>query len=137
MDPLSVATSLIATVSQLTTTISLLNDIQNKSEDVRKLILELSALSGLLQSLRSLGEKRQEEAHWPKLWRSLLSSNGPISELQSALEIFTRSLSSARDLGQTKIAWTWARRSTRIQEVRDVVERARSVIALALTVESL
>ena len=138
---MEVAGSLITTVSLLTTTISLLNDIQDKPEDVRSLILELSSISGLLQSLRSIGEKRREEADWPKIWRSLLSSESPISELQFALAEFTRSFSSARDLSQThrKLKWGLVGGSRRVEMQRLLVTatNARSVIAITLTVDQM
>ena len=137
MDPLSVSVGLVAAISQITTTISILSDIRDGPEDVGRLILELSSTSGLLQSLRSLGEKRQEEAEWPKIWRSLLSSGGAILELNFALADFTRSLSSARDLRQTKSRLTWHFQRTKRQKLLEMVKAANSVIAVSLTASQL
>ena len=144
MDGLSVAasmnateTSINATLSQLNTTVSLLNDMQNKPEDVRRLLLELSSISGLMQSLRLVGEKRQVEADWRKLWLPLLSPGGPISELQRALATLTRTLSSARDLGLAKRSWKRAFGRNEIQGLRAMTQNASTVIALALTVDGL
>ena len=136
MDPISWSASLTVTVHLVTTAISVLSDIESKPEDVRSLILELSNVLGLLQSLRSLGEKRQEEAEWPKLWRQLLSPEGPILELYSELDSFMRPLSSARDLGRTESRWKSSRgvvRQKEMQNLLSILMRARSMMATVLT----
>lgn len=137
MDPLSVFASVGAILQISATIISLLNDIKDKPADARKLILELSSTSGLLQTLRSLGEERQEEAEWPKLWRSLLSQEGPISHLARALAVFRYKLSSSRDLRQTARSMKWPFTARETRELLATIERARSVIALALTADHL
>lgn len=137
MDPLSWSGSVIGTIGLIITTISLLNIIQNKPNDVRNLILELSSISGYLQSLRSLGEMRQEEAEWPKLWRVLLSSSGPISELHAELAPFARSLSFTRDLGQPYNSFKWLLKRSQLQNLLVKVERAKTEIAHALTMDQM
>ena len=135
MDPLSVSAHMASIFSLSSSTVSLLNDVRDKPNDALKLILELSSLSGLLQSLLSLSEERQEEAEWPKLWRSLLSPRSPLVQLQQALEILNKKLSSSRNLRKTSREMRWPFPSVEMQEFLIELERAHSVIALALTVD--
>lgn len=67
MNLLSVSASPVAMLQQSQTVITLLSDIKDKPVKARTLILELSNTLGLLQSLRFVEEKKQEETDWPKI----------------------------------------------------------------------
>lgn len=139
MDPLSISSSVIGLLSLSQATVSILNDMKDKTKEARGLMIEISTISGLLQSLRFLMEERQDEAGRSEIWLPLLSASGPIEQISRILTELIRKLSPARDSRRSQVGRSlrWPLKHEEIIDMLDNLGKLRSMISLALTGETL
>lgn len=130
-DPLSVSASLI-TVIQLTRKVgSYLCAVRNASEDSRRLLLEVTAISGLVYQLKYLADDVASDADWANITRSLLVPNGPLDQLKEALERLRSKLDTAqRSTINQALRWPFTRNEVR--ETLDLISRLKVFFVLAL-----
>ncbi|KAL8705804.1 MAG: hypothetical protein Q9201_001091 [Fulgogasparrea decipioides] len=135
MDPVT-AVGLAASVSQLirvaARSVQYLIDLNSASNDQAKLLQEASHIQTLLIALRNRLEESSSDETWFNGIRSLGVENGPLDQLHEALEeLATRvqPTSSAKRLGR---AVKWPFEKAKCTEILNRIDRAKSMISLAL-----
>lgn len=130
-DPLSITASLIAVI-QLTRKIgSYLCGVRDASKDSRQLLLEVTAISGLVYQLKYLADDVGSDADWTSITQSLLVTNGPLDQLKGALERLKSKLDQAQRsrIGHA-LRWPFTREE--VKETLDLISRLKLLFVLAL-----
>lgn len=140
MDPVT-AVGLVASVSQLihiaVRSVQYLNDLKDANKDRVQLLQEASNVLPLLISLRSRLEESSGDESWSNGIRSLGVAQGPLDQLRASLEQIAEKLeatSSVKTLGR---AVQWPFQKKKCKEILDRIDRAKSLINLALQNDTL
>lgn len=130
-DPLSVSASLIAVI-QLTRAVgSYLCKVRNATEESRRLLLEVTAISGLVYQLKYLADDVASGADWANITQSLLLPDGPLDQLKGALERLNSKLDTAtRSRASHALRWPFNR--SEVHESLDLISRLKVLFVLAL-----
>ncbi|KAL8687157.1 MAG: hypothetical protein Q9218_006592, partial [Villophora microphyllina] len=135
MDPVTVV-GLAANVAQLVhvavRSIEYLNDLNNACKEQARLLQEVSNILSLLISLRSRLEKASQNDAWFNGIRSLGVAQGPLDQLHEALEHIVGRFRLTRRRTSISQAVRWTLDKTRTGEILGQIERAKSLVSLAL-----
>lgn len=131
-DPLSISASIVALLQISATIVQYVYDSSGFNEDRKKILIEVTSVTGLLYCLKDLTDREQGTESWTVTVKSLNVPGGPLEQLKTALECLARRLApfhKAKTL-QRMIAWPFQKKE--IQEIFGVIERQKTLCALAL-----
>ncbi|KAF2096313.1 hypothetical protein NA57DRAFT_20483, partial [Rhizodiscina lignyota] len=141
MDPLSVTASIIA-VSQLAETLlKTVRAIKSASEDRKSLVIEISALRGILNTLQeTLDDIGDEE--WATTTQLLNAPDGPLPTLKTALGMLLQALGvwspnassngKVSKLRSAATALVWPFKEGEVKKRLETIGRQKSLLSLAL-----
>ena len=90
-DPLSISSSIIAILQLTGTVVGYINDSRGASEDRRKLLTEISSVSGILYLLKDSAERAQWDGTALNTMGSLSVRGGPLDQFKASLmELVTK-----------------------------------------------
>src|SRR5437762_3050312 len=106
-----------------------LSDVKDAPDDLKRLIVEVSSIRGLLSTLQDLSQSKDTSL---ATVQSLSAPNGSLEQFRSALERLAEKLAPVVGLkkAQKSLAWPFQR-----GEVRDIlctIERQKTILGLAL-----
>lgn len=131
-DPLSISASIV-TILQLTASVAqYLNDIKDASKERQSLLVEISSVSSLLYTLKGLAERAQWGDTWLTTMKSLMAPKGPMEQFKAALENIASRLMPIGGLKRVGNAITWPLQKNEIKDILCVIERQKTLFALAL-----
>ncbi|KAI9774470.1 MAG: hypothetical protein M1839_001703 [Geoglossum umbratile] len=102
-DPLSISASIVALLQLSTTVVRFLRDVKDAPDGLKRLMLEVCSVKGLLSTLQDLVDS--EEAGLETV-QSPNVPNGPLEQYRSALEHLTKKLEPAAGFKKVKKALT-------------------------------
>lgn len=127
-DPLSITASIVAVVQLTSTVVKYISGVRNAPKELKKLLVELSALRGLLSSLEDLTDS---EDLLPT-FKMLSEPGGSLCQLKLAMEQLMPKLK--LEVGKTKVTQIlrWPLRKEEVENLLLTIERQKTVLALAL-----
>lgn len=133
-DPLSITSGIIAILQVTGTIISYLRDVDEADDHKTKILLELSATRGILQTLNDLVSNAT--ARDPVL-RTMEGLAAPLAEYQSLLSRIEKILEPSQGLKRIGKALKWPFDKKSILEDLTTIERCKSLFGLALHADHL
>lgn len=132
-DPVSAAASMMTLLQLAGSVVRYLNDIRDASKDSGKILVEISSIYGLLFGLKDLAEhpRGDDESRLATL-RSLNVSNGPLSQLKSALEQLVAILEPVARSKKVGSLLTWSLKKEKVTDILRLIERYKMLFVLAL-----
>ncbi len=137
MDPLSVTASIIAVLQLSASVLGYLNDVKDAPKDRERCAVYLSSLYGLLVSLRCRLEESSANTPWHTAIRALGVENGPLDQFKQALELLRARLAPKAGLSKVGEALVWKFKKEEIAKILDTMERLKTLIDMALQMDSL
>ena len=131
MDPLSLTASIIAVLQLSGTVISYLNDVKEASKDSYSILLEVSSVTGLLYTLRSLIETDKGDGYLD-VARSLAVPYGPLDQFKTTLEKLSKQLQPATGVRKAARVLKWPFKKEEVKELLSTIERQKTLFSLAL-----
>jgi hypothetical protein len=136
-DPLSISASIVAILQLTATVVQYLHDMKDVFKDCQSLLVEISSVSSLLYTLKDLAKR----AHWGDTWlatmKSLMVPKGPMELLNTALEDLASRLVPVDGLRKVGKAMAWPFQKKEIVSILGVIERQKTLFALALQTDHL
>ncbi|KAL9113166.1 MAG: hypothetical protein Q9227_002778 [Pyrenula ochraceoflavens] len=131
-DPLSITASLIA-ILQLSKTVGrYLYGVRQASEESRKLLVEVTTISGLIYHLKSLDKDLGiNRGEWSYTAQSLALPGGPLDQLKDALYSLSTRLPQG-DQFRTRQALAWPFRKSEVKDTIERISRIKTYLILAL-----
>lgn len=133
-DPLSATASIIAILQLSAKILQYLRAVSGASNDRNKLILEISSLRGILQTLQDT-LKDASMTTWAPTLHSLADSDGPLALVEAALKEIARKVgkhsrtSSGIKSLASSVSWPFKERE--VEKLLGVIERQKSLLLLA------
>lgn len=131
MDPLSISLGIISLLQLTSTVIQYVVEIGDASEDRRKLLSELSSVSGFLYVLKELSERCKWTDSWYTTIGALNVKDGPLEQFKRNIEHLASMLSTNRSMKAQRVI-TWPFKKGEIKEILQSIERQKSLFMLAL-----
>ena len=132
MDPLSISASITALLQLTSTVILYLNRVKGAPEDRRTILSELASVSGFLYVLQDQADQAKKGNQWSSTLQSLNVPEGPLVQLQRALErLSSRLASPTTGLKKVSKVITWPFRKEEIKEILASIERQKGLLNLA------
>jgi NACHT domain len=128
-DPLSISAGIIAILKLTGTVVQYLNDVARASEERRRILDEITTISGILTLLKDLAERPQWGDSWSTTMNSLNVPNGPLEQFRSALERLASKLDPVRGL---KRSLAWPFQKGEVNDILRAMERQKTLFNLAL-----
>ncbi|KAL8856068.1 MAG: hypothetical protein Q9178_007324 [Gyalolechia marmorata] len=132
MEPVSLAASIVQLVNVTAKTIKYLNSVKHASEERTGLLREASSLLPVLLSLQTQVDLAKGPEPWFQNLRALNVDNGPLDQLQNALEHLAKKLKPKKGIKDVTRAFVWTLEKDFSLEVFQTIERVKSSISLAL-----
>lgn len=132
MDPLSISASIAALLSLTSTVVQYLSAVKGASKESRKVLVEVSSVSGLLYQLKDLAERKREGETSSRTERLLGAPRGPLGQLQTALNELSSKLTPVAGWEKTRRVLVWPFQKQEIKAILDTIERQKSLLGLAL-----
>lgn len=136
-DPLSIASGITALLQLTGNIIQYLNQVRGASEDCRRVIMEITSVSGFLYMLKDSAERFQSGNSSSTAIASLAVPNGPFDQFKAALEQVASKVVPAEGLKKAGRALAWPFHHGEIREILSRIERQKSMFALALQNDNL
>jgi len=137
MDPLSVATSIIAVLQLTAAVINYLNDVKDAPKDCVRFAIEAANLYNLLVQLKFRLEEGKCNDAWYTAVRALGVENGPLDQYKHALEKLRVKITSGGGLKKIENALAWIFSKEEAMSIISSVERLKSLIQIALEMDHL
>lgn len=137
MDPLSVSAGIIAILQLSSTVVKYVRDAKGASEDRQRLVLEISAVRGLLCTLNDIVDVSQLKDETKGFTRTLTTPNGPLVLFQKALERLESRLAGATKTGKVRKALKWPFDKAEVLDLLSTLERLKSLFTLAIETDHL
>ena len=131
MDPLSISASVSALLRICSTVIGYLSDVKGGPKELQRLRLELCNVLSLLSILQEQREETDHADPWSSTLSSLHMPNGPVQQLQTALERLEVKLAPVGGWKKIGKAFIWPFEKDEIQGILNIVERQKLLLALA------
>ncbi|KAI9779285.1 MAG: hypothetical protein M1816_003625 [Peltula sp. TS41687] len=132
MEPVGVTASLITLLNTSTTVIGYLRIVKDASKEQKRLIEEISSVSGTLFSLKDLAGQAESGEAYLETVRSLDVPNGPLVQYKAALERLAARLAPATGLKKAGKALAWPFKKEEVYDILGVIERMKALFTLAL-----
>ena len=137
MDPLSVTASIIAILQLSAEVLTYLNNVKEASKDRAQCAIEASSLYSLLVNLRFRLEEGDVSQPWYTTVRTLAVGNGPLDQFKQALETLQTKMTDGGRLKQAGRALVWKFQKEEIASILGRMERLKTLIEVALQMDSL
>ncbi|KAF2004094.1 hypothetical protein P154DRAFT_572544 [Amniculicola lignicola CBS 123094] len=133
-DPLSTAASIVTLLDLAAKALSYLREVKDSPKECKSLILELSLIRGVLQSLKeSLHEQAGDD--WYSTILSLSDESGPLRQLSQTVDDlrqrFEKQKHGGLDAITTALKWPFEKKAAEALLVR--LERHKTLLTLALS----
>lgn len=136
-DPLSIASGITALLQLTGSIIQYLRQVRGASEECRRVMMEVTSVSGFLYMLKDSAERFQSDnVSWTAI-TSLAVPNGPLDQFKAALEQLASKLAPVEGLKKAGRALAWPFQQGEIKEILTRIERHKSMFALALQNDNL
>jgi hypothetical protein len=138
-DPLSATASIIAVLQLSAKLLQYLRGVTGAPKERRRLILEISSLRGVLETLQDTLNDATTKA-WASTRTSLVDPRGPLALLETSLEEIVRKvgkhsrLPSKIDILANSLRWPFKERE--IEMLLSIIERQKSLLLLAFDNDS-
>lgn len=132
MDPVSLSASITALLQLTGTVVRYLNDVKGASDDMRKLLVEISSIRGLLFGLEDLATLDET---WVNTIKALDSPNGPLLQFRHTLESLAMRLKPMAGLARIGKSLAWPFQKGEIKAMLHLLERQKTLFALALQMD--
>jgi hypothetical protein len=132
MDLLSISASIAALLSLTSTVVQYLAAVKGASKESRKVLVEVSSVSGLLYQLKDLAEREREGETSSRTVRLLSEPRGPLEQLQTALNELASKLTPVAGWEKPRRALVWPFQKEEIKAILGTIERQKSLLGLAL-----
>jgi hypothetical protein len=133
-DPLSITSGIIAILQATKAVISYLRDVDEADEHKTKILLELSAIRGILQTINDLTTNATKD---DSLLRNIEGLAAPLAEYQSLLSRLEKVLEPSQGLKRIGKALKWSFERKNVLEDLATIERCKSLFGLALHADHL
>jgi hypothetical protein len=135
-DPLSITASIIAVTQLSSVVLSHLREVKQASPERKALILEISEIRGILDTLKdSLDDKVYED--WAATIKFLNLPDGPLFTFQSLLDTIKANIGAdiieSTALRRARKALVWPFRKKDIEDLLRKIERQKTLLSLALS----
>ncbi|KAH0537365.1 hypothetical protein FGG08_005844 [Glutinoglossum americanum] len=131
-DPLSISASIVAILQLIGTVVQYLNDVGGASEDRRRILGEVTSVSGILFLLKDHGERTQWGDSWSATIKSLNVPNGPIEQFRIAIQRLASKLEPAGGLKKVGKELAWPFQKGEVREILSTIEHQKTLFNLAL-----
>ena len=128
-DPVSVAASIIAVLQLTGTVVRYLGNVQDATGYKSRLLLEVSAAKGVLETLRDLS---QESVPGDPILSTLSLLKEPLKHHEATLQRLENALAPVQGLKKLGKAFKWPLEKTEILDVLGSIERQKALFGLAL-----
>ena len=132
MDPVSLSASITALLQLTGTVVKYLNDVKSASDDMRKLLVEISSVRGLLFGLEDLATLDET---WVHTIKALDGPNGPLVQFRNTLESLATRLKPMVGFARIGKSLAWPFQKGEIKDMLRILERQKALFALALQMD--
>lgn len=136
-DPLSITSGITALLQLTGNIIQYLNQVRGASEDCRRVIMEVTSVSGFLYMLKDSAERFGSDSSSLTAIASLAVPSGPFDQFKATLEQLVSKLAPVQGLKKAGKALAWPFQQGEIREILSRIERQKSMFALALQNDNL
>jgi hypothetical protein len=128
MDPLGVAASIVSLLQLAGTVIKYLNGLKDASEDIKRLVVELCTVRGLLLTIKDLVSEDSI------LHGSLQEQDGVFSQIEASLQLLASKLGGYSTSTTLRVGTRirWPLRKDEVKDILSAIERQKSLLSLAL-----
>jgi len=133
-DPLSITTGILALLQTTAKVISYLRDVHEADNHKTRLLLEVSAIRGILQTLNDLVTNATQG---DPILHNIEGLGAPLAEYQSLLSHFEKTLKPPQGLRRIGKALKWPFEKNEILEDLATAERCKTLFGLALHADHL
>ncbi|KAI9878906.1 MAG: hypothetical protein M1830_010154 [Pleopsidium flavum] len=131
-DPVSLSASIVSLLQLTATVVRYLHDVKDASGDIRRLLVEISSIRGLLIGLKDLATLDEK---WVYTIRALDGPNGPLLQFKCAIESLATKLMPVVGLAKIGRSLAWPFQKGEIEDVLRRIERHKALFALALEMD--
>jgi hypothetical protein len=131
-DPLSITAGIIAVLQLTTTAVQYLNDVKDAPAERQRILIEAMTVSGFLHMLKDRAESMQPEDLHASALRSLNVPDGPLKQIELALERLISKLKPARGLKRVSKVLTWTLDKADVNTILASIERQKALFLLAM-----
>ena len=131
MDTISISASIVALLQLSSTVIGYLSDVKGGPKELQRIRLEVCSILPILSVLQDQAEQARNDDSWSSTLLSLDVPNGPIQQLQIALERLELSLAPVHGWKKVGKAFTWPFEKDEIQKLLSTIERQKLLFTLA------
>ena len=131
-EALGITASIITVLDLAKKTVKYLNDVKSAPSERHQLVLEISTIIGCFYMLKDSAERAQAEDSYSTAWGSVDAPNGPIKQLQLALETLVTKLRPRHGVHGMATALKWTFDKVEINQILSRIERQKSLLVLAL-----
>ena len=131
-DPLSITASVIAVLQLSGTVLTYLSAVKGASEDRQRLLIEVGAVRGLLDSLKVVLDASQLEDAFKDIKRLLVTPNGPLDLFRTVLQRLEARLVPVAGAAKVWKALRWPFDKAEVSDLLSSLERQKSLFSLAL-----
>lgn len=134
-DPLSLATSIVALLEVSKSVVSYLQDVKNAPTELRKLLLEIQHVQGLLEILKETVQDVKTAASWSSTVQLLSRPRSPLQGLQLVLAELETTLKKAvgkRGINRLVAALLWPFTKKETEEISRTIARQQTLLLIAL-----
>ena len=133
-DPLSVAASIIAVLQLTGTVVRYLANVQDATGYKSRLLLEVSGVKGVLETLRDLSQESVQGDH---ILSTLSLLQEPLKHHEVTLRRLERALAPAQGLKKLGKVFKWPFEKGEIVDILGSIERQKTLFGLALQADHL
>lgn len=133
----SLTASIVALLQISMSAVSYLNDVKDGPQEKKRLLLELSSVSGLLYTLKDQASRADAGEEYLDNIKCLDVPNGPLAQFKSALERLTTKLQPGVGWKRVGKALAWPFEREEIVDILGTIERSKTYFSLALQGDSL
>ncbi|KAI9777066.1 MAG: hypothetical protein M1839_009117 [Geoglossum umbratile] len=131
-DPLSISASIIAILHLTRVVVEYLGAVKDVSEDRRRILNEVTSISGFLYLLKERAERAPPGGKWTSTVEALDGPQGPLEQCRRALESLSSKLAPAEGLKKIGKALAWPFRKEEVNDILHTIERQKTLFSLAL-----
>ncbi|KAM0817920.1 putative NACHT domain-containing protein [Seiridium cardinale] len=136
MDPLSTTASIIAVIQLSTEVVQYISTAKGAFKERRRLRHEIQACGDALQQIRDEYDESEEGVAWSEKIKALEARDAPLNRLHAILSTLKSKLQSNSAASKALAALKWSFQEKEIDKIVAVLEREKSLLAVALINEN-
>jgi hypothetical protein len=133
MDPLSTTASVIAIIQLSSEVVKYVNGAAGATAERKRLRDEVRSCESILQRLKDEADDAEEGKMWSETIKALEAPGAPLYRLGIALSLVIAKLEPKKGLKKALSALRWPFHEKEVEKVMSMIEREKSLLALALT----